>query len=125
MPRRSAQVGDVGFDPLGFTEVFSLEWLREAEIKHARVSMLAFVGFVRTSHTRLKNAKPNPLRETCSMQVRERHAAVINRSFLECHKCRPIGRSPRLREPRFFTGSPAAGIMQPVVMIVDDNALDI
>jgi hypothetical protein len=43
-----AYVGDVGFDPLGFTEVFSLEWLREAEIKHARVSMLAFVGFVFT-----------------------------------------------------------------------------
>merc|ERR1719389_1581964 len=41
-------VGDVGFDPLGFTEIFPIEWLREAEIKHARVSMLAFVGFVFT-----------------------------------------------------------------------------
>jgi len=41
-------VGDVGFDPLGFTEVFPIEWLREAEIKHARVSMLAFVGFIFT-----------------------------------------------------------------------------
>jgi light-harvesting complex I chlorophyll a/b binding protein 1 len=43
-----AYVGDVGFDPLGFSEIFPLEWLREAEIKHARVSMLAFVGFVFT-----------------------------------------------------------------------------
>merc|ERR1719379_632926 len=41
-------VGDVGFDPLGFSEILPLEWLREAEIKHARVSMLAFVGFVFT-----------------------------------------------------------------------------
>merc|ERR1719379_1976528 len=41
-------VGDVGFDPLGFTEILPIEWLREAEIKHARVSMLAFVGFVFT-----------------------------------------------------------------------------
>jgi len=41
-------VGDVGFDPLGFTEVFPIEWLREAEIKHARVTMLAFVGFIFT-----------------------------------------------------------------------------
>jgi len=41
-------VGDVGFDPLGFTEILPLEWLREAEIKHARVTMLAFVGFIFT-----------------------------------------------------------------------------
>merc|ERR1719247_3655645 len=45
---KGALVGDVGFDPLGFTEIFPLEWLREAEIKHARVTMLAFVGFVFT-----------------------------------------------------------------------------
>merc|ERR1719199_1370349 len=43
-----ALVGDVGFDPLGFTEIFPIEWLREAELKHCRVCMLAFVGFVFT-----------------------------------------------------------------------------
>lgn len=41
-------VGDVGFDPLGFSELFDLRWLREAEIKHCRVAMLAFAGFVFT-----------------------------------------------------------------------------
>mmetsp|Transcript_11410 Transcript_11410/g.21630 ORF Transcript_11410/g.21630 Transcript_11410/m.21630 type:complete len:283 (+) Transcript_11410:46-894(+) len=40
--------GDVGFDPLGISDMFDLEWLREAELKHARVSMLAFLGFVFT-----------------------------------------------------------------------------
>merc|ERR1719502_2270145 len=45
---KGALVGDVGFDPLGFTEIFPLAWLREAEIKHCRVSMLAFVGFIFT-----------------------------------------------------------------------------
>merc|ERR1719326_1947347 len=45
---KGALVGDVGFDPLGFTEIFPLEYLREAEIKHCRVCMLAFVGFVFT-----------------------------------------------------------------------------
>jgi len=45
---KGALVGDVGFDPLGFTEVLPLEWLREAEIKHCRVAMLAFVGFIFT-----------------------------------------------------------------------------
>jgi len=39
-------VGDVGFDPLGFSEYFDMKWLREAEIKHGRTSMLATVGFV-------------------------------------------------------------------------------
>lgn len=38
-------VGDVGFDPLGFSETFDMKWLREAEIKHGRASMLATVGF--------------------------------------------------------------------------------
>lgn len=38
-------VGDVGFDPLGFSEFFDMKWLRESEIKHGRVSMLATLGF--------------------------------------------------------------------------------
>jgi len=41
-------VGDVGFDPVGFTELFDIRWLREAEVKHCRVAMLAFVGFLFT-----------------------------------------------------------------------------
>merc|ERR1719182_864464 len=45
---KGALVGDLGFDPLGFTEIFPLAWLREAEIKHCRVTMLAFVGFIFT-----------------------------------------------------------------------------
>lgn len=38
--------GDVGFDPLGFSNAFSLDFLREAEIKHGRVCMLAMLGWV-------------------------------------------------------------------------------
>eukprot|EP00562_Extubocellulus_spinifer_P015685 CAMPEP_0178574156 /NCGR_PEP_ID=MMETSP0697-20121206/19190_1 /TAXON_ID=265572 /ORGANISM="Extubocellulus spinifer, Strain CCMP396" /LENGTH=200 /DNA_ID=CAMNT_0020209101 /DNA_START=29 /DNA_END=631 /DNA_ORIENTATION=- len=38
-------VGDVGFDPLGFSDKFDMKWLREAEIKHGRTSMLACLGF--------------------------------------------------------------------------------
>jgi len=38
-------VGDVGFDPLNFAEYMDMKWLREAEIKHGRASMLATVGF--------------------------------------------------------------------------------
>jgi Chlorophyll A-B binding protein len=39
-------VGDVGFDPLSFSENFDMKWLRESEIKHGRSSMLATLGFV-------------------------------------------------------------------------------
>eukprot|EP00596_Hydrurales_sp_CCMP1899_P004446 CAMPEP_0119033654 /NCGR_PEP_ID=MMETSP1177-20130426/703_1 /TAXON_ID=2985 /ORGANISM="Ochromonas sp, Strain CCMP1899" /LENGTH=232 /DNA_ID=CAMNT_0006990561 /DNA_START=23 /DNA_END=721 /DNA_ORIENTATION=+ len=62
--------GDVGFDPLGFTEMWAdkdwseqvvptqfkvqfertpvttIEWMREAELKHGRLSMLAVVGWI-------------------------------------------------------------------------------
>ena len=42
------QAGDVGFDPFGFSSTFNVKWLREAEIKHGRLCMLAWVGFVAT-----------------------------------------------------------------------------
>ena len=42
--------GDVGFDPLGLSNIndvgIDLYWLREAEVKHARVAMIAVVGFL-------------------------------------------------------------------------------
>jgi len=45
-----SMAGDVGFDPLGLSNIddvgVDLYWLREAEIKHARVAMLAVVGIL-------------------------------------------------------------------------------
>ena len=42
--------GDVGFDPLGLSEIddlgIDLYWLREAELKHGRVAMLAATGVI-------------------------------------------------------------------------------
>jgi len=43
-----SMVGDVGFDPLKCTEYVSIDWLREAELKHGRVCMLAAVGYIAT-----------------------------------------------------------------------------
>ena len=39
-------IGDYGFDPLGFSDQFSLKYMREVELKHGRVAMLATVGFL-------------------------------------------------------------------------------
>ncbi|CAJ1933818.1 unnamed protein product [Cylindrotheca closterium] len=43
-----SMAGDVGFDPLGLSNIdevgIDLYWLREAEIKHSRVAMLAVAG---------------------------------------------------------------------------------
>lgn len=37
-----------GFDPLGFSLAIDIRWLREAELKHGRVAMLATVGWIAT-----------------------------------------------------------------------------
>lgn len=39
-------IGNVGFDPFGFSDDIKMEFLREAEIKHGRVCMLAWLGWV-------------------------------------------------------------------------------
>eukprot|EP00523_Entomoneis_sp_CCMP467_P014921 CAMPEP_0168781940 /NCGR_PEP_ID=MMETSP0725-20121227/8901_1 /TAXON_ID=265536 /ORGANISM="Amphiprora sp., Strain CCMP467" /LENGTH=380 /DNA_ID=CAMNT_0008831845 /DNA_START=190 /DNA_END=1332 /DNA_ORIENTATION=+ len=40
-----SHAGDYGFDPLGFTETYDLYTMQEAEIRHARLAMLAVVGW--------------------------------------------------------------------------------
>jgi len=39
-------VGDVGFDPLRFSDFVPMDFLREAELKHGRICMLAWLGFI-------------------------------------------------------------------------------
>ena len=38
--------GDNGFDPLELGSAYNIKWMREAELKHGRVCMLAFFGYV-------------------------------------------------------------------------------
>lgn len=40
-----SHAGDYGFDPLGFTEEFDLYYMQECELRHARLAMLAAVGW--------------------------------------------------------------------------------
>ena len=72
-------VGDVGFDPLGFTNNFDIKWLREAELKHGRVSMLATVGFIASQFVSLpmfaalhvddSNAAPGAVGTSAMLQI--------------------------------------------------------
>ena len=39
-------VGNVGFDPLGISNYFPTDYLREAELKHGRMCQLAWLGYV-------------------------------------------------------------------------------
>jgi len=41
-----SMAGDIGFDPLEISALVPLNWSREAELKHARVCMLAVAGWV-------------------------------------------------------------------------------
>ena len=39
-------VGDVGFDPLNIAGMYNIKYMREAELKHGRICMLATVGYI-------------------------------------------------------------------------------
>jgi hypothetical protein len=39
-------IGNAGFDPLGLSTPKNIKWMREAEIEHGRVCMLAWAGYV-------------------------------------------------------------------------------
>jgi len=39
-------VGDAGFDPFRFSDFAPMDFLREAELKHGRICMLAWTGFI-------------------------------------------------------------------------------
>jgi len=45
-----SMAGDVGFDPLGLSNIedvgLDLYWMREAEIKHGRIAMMAVAGVI-------------------------------------------------------------------------------
>jgi Chlorophyll A-B binding protein len=44
-PNLVGYVGDVGFDPFRFSDFIPVDFLREAELKHGRIAMMAVVGF--------------------------------------------------------------------------------
>eukprot|EP00978_Attheya_sp_CCMP212_P042889 scaffold269909_cov67-Attheya_sp.AAC.2 len=45
-PNTEGYLGNVGFDPLRFSDYIPMDYLREAELKHGRICMMAWAGFV-------------------------------------------------------------------------------
>jgi light-harvesting complex I chlorophyll a/b binding protein 1 len=39
-------VGNAGFDPMGLSSPSNIKWMREAELEHGRLCMLAWTGYV-------------------------------------------------------------------------------
>lgn len=64
MPKPKNLKGFVGeeqeFDPIGFSDRIDIRWLREAELKHGRVCMLATVGFVAQQYITFPGVAPCP-----------------------------------------------------------------
>ena len=52
--------GEAEFDPLGFSDVCDIKWLRESELKHGRVCMLATIGFVAEQYWQLPGFEGAP-----------------------------------------------------------------
>merc|ERR1712232_871246 len=51
---------EVEFDPLGFSDTFDIKWMREAELKHGRVCMLATIGFFAQQYITFPGMTPTP-----------------------------------------------------------------
>jgi len=45
-PNLAGYAGDAGFDPFRFSDFVPVDFLREAELKHGRMCMLAVTGFI-------------------------------------------------------------------------------
>jgi len=81
-----SMAGDVGFDPFGFSEVFDIKWLREAELKHGRICMLAWTGFVATD---LGFVLPGEMHQVSSIGAHDSHHGRVR--LVECRAARKAG----------------------------------
>lgn len=94
-------VGDVGFDPLGFSDYIDVRFLREAELKNGRVAMLAVLGFIVQEFVRLPGelySEPNGVK--AFFQVGPQPLIQI---FLFCGVLEFVGHKGKLTIMDMFT----------------------
>jgi len=68
-------VGDVGFDPLRISDYVPMDYLREAELKHGRICMLAWTGYVAVDVGLRITGVPAELASVSSLEAH--NAAVV------------------------------------------------
>jgi hypothetical protein len=91
-------IGDIGFDPLGLSNLWDLNWLRAAELKHGRVGMLASFGFLVQVRASWNTRAPAPA-PACAGRFRtcRAHQMVPLPPRCPAPRPRPAARSIRRR----------------------------
>jgi len=77
---------ETGFDPLYFSDFLDIKWLREAELKHGRICMLASVGYIVQEFAGLPSYpgyNPNPVEAFSSVPAEGLFQIVIFMGWLE------------------------------------------
>jgi len=73
------------FDPLGFSDTFDIKWLRESELKHGRVCMLATIGFVAEQYVQFPGftASPDALQAIYTAPVNMTALLLVAAGYIE------------------------------------------
>jgi len=77
---------ETGFDPLYFSDFLDIKWLREAELKHGRICMLATVGYMVQEFVGLPaypGYSPNPVEAFSSVPAEGLAQIVLFMAYLE------------------------------------------
>ena len=77
---------ETGFDPLYFSDFLDIKWLREAELKHGRICMLASLGYIMQEFYSLPaypGYSPNPVEAFSSVPSEGLLQIVVFMGWLE------------------------------------------
>ena len=108
-------VGDVGFDPLGLSNLlWPVSWMREAELKHGRVCMLGVVGWIAVDAGLRVRGTPLDAHPACpcSPAVHLLNACALLGRHRAPRRSAPSHRSP-LTTPRSLPATYAAAANPP------------
>ena len=99
---------EAGFDPVGFAEIMDIKWMREAEIKHGRVAMLATIGYTYPEMPWFAQAFPgdayshsNPIKAALAVPPEAWAQVVLFCGVMDCVEIKILrrGRAESSRRP--------------------------